>query len=272
MIDIGQDQALYLFYVTGAEFAGDGQAVEINPPLSLFAHRYANLVSVLGIVPIAEFCGAEAERNLGELKWVGERAMRHQRVIEQGFARGPILPARFGTLFSSIPALERFIEMNRHPIGGFLKRVQGHEEWGVKALLKRAAAKEWLRSQLAPAGEDALVSPGLRYIQQRRAEAAADKQLQRWLGEACESIAESLDQYAIERRQGRILDAGLEDSGELVLNLAALIPHGRREELIAHLANINAERAEQGLSFIPNGPWPPYSFCPPLVTPPLLTP
>ncbi|HKN08193.1 MAG TPA: GvpL/GvpF family gas vesicle protein, partial [Pseudomonadota bacterium] len=133
MIAPGQNQALYLFYVTGAEFAGDAQAAEADPPLSLFAHRYAGLVSVLGIVSIDEFCGPEAERNLGELGWVGERALRHQRVIEQGFHRGPVLPARFGTLFSSLPALERFIDANRYTIGDFLGRVQGHEEWGVKA-------------------------------------------------------------------------------------------------------------------------------------------
>jgi Gas vesicle synthesis protein GvpL/GvpF len=263
----GQNEALYLYYVTGCQFAGDIEGEGINDVV-LFAHRCANFVSLLGTVPLDDFCGTEAERNLRDLGWVGERALRHQRVIEQGFRRGPVLPARFGTLFSSLSAFEQFIDANRQTISDFLERVQGQEEWGVKVLLERSIASKWMSAQIvAAASGKALASPGLRYIEQRRAEAAAENQLQRWLLEACESITEFLDQYAIDHCQGRILDAGVGDSRELVLNLAALIAHEHREDLIAHIENMNVERAEQGLSLMLNGPWPPYSFCPPLATP-----
>lgn len=269
MIIPGQNEALYLFYVTGSELPANVEGSGTSRANSFFAHRYGDFVSLLGIVSIDEFCGPDAERNLGDLGWIGERALRHQRVIEEGFRRGPVLPARFGTLFSSLSALERFIDANRQAISDFLERVQGQEEWGIKALLERSAANRWLRGHLVAADPgEGLASPGLRYIQQRRAEAEAEKQLQRWLQEACESVADSLDEYAIDRRHGRILDAAAEDSRELVLNLAALIPRARRDDLITRIENINAERAEQGLSFVLNGPWPPYSFCPPLATPP----
>ena len=99
-------------------------------------------------------------------------------------------------------------------------------------------------------------------------EAAAEKQLQHWLLGACESIARSLDDCASDRRQRAILDAAIpDDSREVVLNLAALVLRERREDLIAHIDISNAERAEQGLSFVLNGPSTPYSFYPPLVTP-----
>jgi hypothetical protein len=262
-----QNEALYLYYVTGSQFAGDIDGQSINDDV-LFTHRRANFVSMLGVVPRDDFCGPEAERNLSDLGWVGERALRHQRVIEQGFRRGPVMPARFGTLFSSLSALEQFLEVNRHTISGFLQRVQGHEEWGVKVLLERSIAGNWLSARLvARASGQAATAPGLRYIQQRRAEAAAEKQLQRWLPETCESITETLNKYAIDLCQGRILDAAVGDSRELVLNLAAPIPHERREDLIAHIENFNVDHAEQGLGLMLNGPWPPYSFCPSLVTP-----
>jgi hypothetical protein len=177
------------------------------------------------------------------------------------------MPARFGTLFSSLSALEQFLDVNRRTISDFLERVQGHEEWGVKVLLERSIAGKWLSAQLvASTSGQAATAPGLRYIQQRSAEAAAEKQLQRWLPETCESITGTLNKYAIDLCEGRILDAAVGDSRELVLNLAALIPSERREDLIAHIENFNVERAEQGLGLMLNGPWPPYSFCPPLVT------
>jgi Gas vesicle synthesis protein GvpL/GvpF len=273
MIAPAHDEALYLFYVTKAEFSGDVAGDAKGPDISslepLLVHHYGDFVCVLGIVPINDFCGPEAERNLNDLGWVGERALRHQRVIEQGFGRGSVLPARFGTLFSSLPVLERFIEVNRPTIDDYLERVQDREEWGIKALLERATAHEWLRARVvASASSEAPASPGLRYIQQRRSEAAAEKQLRHWLLDTCESIGRSLDDYASDRRQREIFDAAIpDDSRELVLNLAALIPRERRKDLIAHIENINTERAEQGLSFVLNGPWPPYSFYPPLVTP-----
>jgi gas vesicle protein GvpL/GvpF len=262
-----QNEALYLYYVTGSQFAADidGQSINDTP---LSAHRWANFVSMLCVVPLADFCGPEAEDNLGDVAWVGERALRHQRVIEQGFRRGPVMPARFGTLFSSLSALEQFLDVNQQTISDFLEHVQGHEEWGVKVLLERSIAGKWLSAQLvASASGQAATPPGLRYIQQRRGEAAAEKQLQRWLPETCEALTGSLSKYAIDLCERRILDAAVGDSRELVLNLAALIPHERREDLIAHIENFNVERAEQGLGLMLNGPWPPYSFCPPLVTP-----
>ena len=268
MITPGHNQALYLFYATKAEFSGDVEGPDINAVDSLLFHHYADFVCVLGVVSIDDFCGPEAERNLNDLGWVSERALRHQRVIEQGFRRTSVLPARFGTVFSSLTALERFIEANRLMINDYLDRVQDREEWGLKALLERSTANKWLIAQIVTrASSEAPASPGLRYIHQRRSEAAAEKQLERWLLGACESVARSLDDYASDRRQRRILDSAIPDpSRELVLNLAALIPRGRREDLIAHIENINTERAEQGLSFVLNGPWPPYSFYPPLVT------
>jgi gas vesicle protein GvpL/GvpF len=268
MTTINGNEALYLFYLTDSALAAQGPAA--GEPDRVFEHRHAGLAAMLGIVPIDDFCGAEAERRMADLGWVGERAVRHERVIENGFQRGPVLPARFGTLFSSLHALERFVELNQRTIADFLGAVRGHEEWGIKALLERPAARRWLSARMAaPAVGDSALSPGLRYVQERRAQAAAEKGLQRWLLENCESMARLLDDYATERRQREIFDSAVPgDSRELVLNLAGLVPRERLKALCSHIESLNAERAGQGLSFTMSGPWPPYSFCPPLTAPP----
>jgi len=263
-----ENAALYLFYLTDTESRDDAERFEIKDEASLFAHRYAGFVALLATVAIDDFCGPEAERRLGDLGWVAERALRHERVIEEGFRRGPVLPARFGTLFSSLEALERFIENNRQTLSGFLDSVRGQEEWGIKALFERSAATKWLSAQCGVARGDASTSPGLRYLQQRSSQAAAEKQLQRWLLESCESVAHSLELYATDLRQRKILDgASPDDSRELVLNLAALVARDRWADLVGLIDRINAEHAERGLSFVLNGPWPPYSFYPPLAMP-----
>lgn len=261
-------EAFYLYYLTAAESGIEAEGVETENMGSLYAHRYADFVALLGVVAIDDFCGPDAERRLADLGWVAGRALQHERVIEEGFRRGPLLPARFGTLFSSLDAVERFIENNQEALAAFLDSVRGHEEWGIKALFERSEGQKWLSARCSSEVGDASSSPGLRYLQQRSSLAAAQKQLQRWLNDTCESVARSLEPYAADLRQRRIIDAASpDDSRELVLNLAALIARDRRADLAALIERINVEHNGQGLSFVLNGPWPPYSFCPPLASP-----
>ena len=262
------DPGIYIFCLSNTQCPDfPGSSCELD---RLFLHRHGNLCAIAKRVSLEEFCGPEADRRLADPAWVTPRAIDHGRVIAEVFRSSPVLPVPFGTLFSSPRVLEDFLERNANLIEGFFEYAADCEEWGIKALLERSTAHKWLRAQIAVAcaSSGAPASAGLRYIQQRQSEAAAEKQLQHWLLGACESIARSLDDCASDRRQRAILDPAIpDDSRELVLNLAALIPRERREDLFAHIENSNAERAEQGLSFVLNGPWPPYSFYPPLVTP-----
>jgi len=104
------NEALYLYYLAHAESPGQTQPADMDQAGRLFAHSHAGCTALVGIVRIDDFCGPEAERRLSDLKWVSERAFGHERVVECGFRHGPVFPARFGTLFSSLGALERFIE------------------------------------------------------------------------------------------------------------------------------------------------------------------
>lgn len=265
-----ENQALYLFYLTRAECVADQPASPLEDGSSLVAHRAGDLVALTSQVCVDEFCGPQAERNLGDVRWIGERAFRHEQVVEQGARCGPVLPARLGTLFSSAAALDRFIAANRGAIARFLSHVEGQQEWGIKVLLARLTARRWLADEMASASAQPAASAGLRYLQQRRFEAQAEKALQRWLSETCESVACGLRDGFVTGLRARKVAAGMaeEAQGEVVLNLAVLVPFERRDDLAAHIEELNRERDGQGLRFKLNGPWPPYSFCPSLATVP----
>jgi gas vesicle protein GvpL/GvpF len=264
-------RAIYLFCLAGSDSLGDLRGSGLDDTHPLFALRCGGITAISSAVPVDDFCGPEAERKLRDPEWVGERAMRHGRAVETAFRYGPVLPARFGTLFSSPEALGRFVETNRQTIAGFLDAVCGHEEWGIKALLERSTAKKWLGTRMATAAADGgpAISPGLRYLRERRAQAAAEKDLNRWLAASCDSVARDLRQPVSDWRQRKILDVRVPgDPRATVLNFAVLIRRDRVEDLLLRAAALNAERAAQGLSFTLTGPWPPYSFCPSLEMPP----
>lgn len=266
----GDKIALYLFCLAKAEGFGEVPGPGPDETDRPFARAYGDLTAVLSEVRVDDFSGPDAERKLEDPGWISERAMQHERTVEQAFRYGPVLPARFGTLFSSSRVLERFLETNRRTILDFLESIRGQEEWGVKALLDRATARKWLVAEIAKGvADDTAVSPGLRYVRERRAQAAAEKELHRWVANICDSAAHTICESVTDWRQRKILDdRGAGDPRETVLNLAALIRRDRVEDLLGRVECINAERAAQGISLVLTGPWPPYSFCPPLRTGP----
>ena len=97
----------------------------------------------------------------------------------------------------------------------------------------------------------------------------ADQQSGAWLEQNLRVVVDALDQCATRSCQRRILDDSKQPDGrEEVLNLAALLGRDRVAEFRRRIEAINRERAEDGLSFALTGPWPPYSFCPALESPP----
>jgi gas vesicle protein GvpL/GvpF len=230
----------------------------------LFLHRHGELCAIAKRVSLEEFCGPDADRLLADPAWVTPRAIDHGRVVAEALRDSQVLPVPFGTLFSSERALEDFLDRNGELIQGFFKYAAGCEEWGIKALLNREQLKRSLIESIANA-ESAAVSPGLRYLRERRADQIADQQSGAWVERNLKPVSEAVDQCATRSCERRILDDSKQPDGrEEILNLAALLARDRVAEFRRRIEAINHECAEGGLSFALTGPWPPYSFCPEL--------
>ena len=143
--------ALYLFCFARSNLIGEleGTGVDGQHPLSVF-RRFPNLCAVLSEVRLEDFCGETAELRMRDLAWVGPRALRHEAVVEEVMRHSPVLPARFGTLFSSQERLAEFVDRHGAAISQFLERVADQEEWSVRGLLDRRQAGRASRPQAWP--------------------------------------------------------------------------------------------------------------------------
>lgn len=259
------DAGIYIFCLSNLQCPDFPESGQLD---RLFLHRHGNLCAISKRVSLDEFCGSDADRRLADPAWVTPRAIDHGRVIAEVFRGSPVLPVPFGTLFSSPRVLEDFLDRNAELIKGFFEYAADCEEWGIKALLDRRRLKGSLIESIMQA-DCAAVSPGLRYMRERRADQMADRQSSAWLDQNFRVVADALDQCATRSCQRRILDDSKQPDGrEEVLNLAALLARDRVAEFRSRIEAINCERAEDGLSFALTGPWPPYSFCPALDSPP----
>ena len=75
--------------------------------------------------------------------WVVPHACRHEQVIEAAMVQSPVLPVRFGAVFSCRTALEEFVAAHYEGIAGFLDWIADKEEWSVKVHVNVATASEW---------------------------------------------------------------------------------------------------------------------------------
>jgi hypothetical protein len=218
-------------------------------------------------VPVEDFCGPEAEERLQDLAWIGPRVIRHQEVVSGVMQHSPVLPARFGTIFLSPANLEGVLHRHHQTISGFLERSRDQKEWAVKALLNRPAAKEKLVASRLKREADRLacLSPGQRYFQEQRLRAACEQELQKWLQEVATELWTELGNCAAAVRERRLLSRGVTGSDQdMVLNWAFLVPEETASRFQARFQVARDYFSDRGLVLECSGPWPPYSFSPPL--------
>jgi hypothetical protein len=262
------ERALYLFCFGRSDLVGElqGSGVDGQHPLSVF-RPFPDVCAVVSEVAVEDFCGPAAEVRMQQLAWLGPRACRHEEVVEEVMRRSPVLPARFGTLFSSLERLAEFLDKHREAISQFLDQVTDQEEWSVRGLLDRRQAGQDLMSAslAAQKGQLAALPPGTRYFQEQRIRAGAEKALGRWLNETCRQVAGDLRKQASDFRECPVVPREPPESGiEVVLNWAFLLPKSATTAFRAQVNQLNANRETKGLAFELSGPWPPYRFVPPL--------
>jgi hypothetical protein len=88
----------------------------------------------------AEEFGANLASNMENLEWLSGASVRHQRVVAQIAASVTLLPARFGTVFTSEESLLEHLRARKDDLSATLARIDGTEEWGVKVYARATAA------------------------------------------------------------------------------------------------------------------------------------
>ncbi len=262
LFGIGSDvdvDAIYCFCLartTALLGAADGEILT-DPSIEIAA--FGDIAAIVTPVSREEFCGPAAESRLQDLAWVGPRACGHEAVVEAAMRVSPVLPARFGTLFSCRERLALWIETHRAAVCAALDRFAGHQEWAIKGALDTKTAEDGLLA----AGFARCTwpgSPGARYLEAQRIRASVAQQLEVWVNEQRELMARSLLPHVADFR-ARKLPAVVTKAGSTpIFNWAALVRARGVAGLHHCVDQLNGTYASGGVTIECSGPWPPYSF------------
>lgn len=245
----------------GGALAGQAwQGVDERYPVTVL--RDADVVAVIGEVVIAEF----SEENLQTLSWIGERASRHEAVVEQVMAAAPVLPVKFGTLYRSRASLLEFLQQHHKSIEQALDQLRGKSEWSVKGYLVEEDARRII------AAEDAEVrtrraalssSPGVRYLQQKQLDARIEAALEAGVARVSHDLQQALASHALDASPLRLHASAVTGRAErMVFNGSFLLTPEMLPDFRSALSDQQEAYQVIGLSLELRGPWPPYNFCP----------
>jgi hypothetical protein len=234
---------------------------EGNPP-----HLWPDFGDVAAIISSAaraDFCGDSGDANLSNLAWIAPRAMRHQNALEEAMLQGPVLPVRFGTLFSTLDKLEAFIATNAPAISSFLTEIEGNEEWSVQGFIDKSVSEPaWMTDKRAEIHKKD-ITPGMAFMMEEKLRVDMKQALGDWIIMKSSELLELLALLAAGSGERRILpNEDPESKKEMVSNWAFLVPIGNLDKFRTEVERVSGECKSMGLSFELAGPWPPYSFCP----------
>ena len=267
MLESGaKDTGLYLYCFTRSEAVRELGSAAMKEDPFLGAIHVGGVAAVFSLVSLAEFGEEGGRQNLQDPAWLVRRACRHDRVIKQMMELSPVLPVRFGAVFTSPDFVQDQLVKNSPEISRFLDHMSNKEEWSVKAFGHLEQTCAWLMRtdpELLQKQRQAPESQGTRYLHDRCLAVQAARQARQVWRSATDRLRNELAGYTLELcplplRRGN----SSEREDEMIFHSAFLLDRARVEDFRARVRSIEADLAERGLAFEAFGPWPPYNFCP----------
>lgn len=265
-------EGLYLYCIrkridTSSPFSTKG----IDEKGEVFVIPFRDLEAVVSEVSLEEFASEEIQKKAQEdLNWIKEKAVVHEKVIEEAMRRNDkvlsLIPMRFGTIFKDTASLEEALKKDHSKIREVLERIQGRQEWSVKAYLKDKKIFEQMIKNKNKAikekeKEIASLPEGMAYFMEEELKELTSKEIEKELNNIAEFFFESLKKQVVSSVKNKILEKVLTGKREpMVLNAAYLIPEEKIEDFKKELENLNQQIQTEGFYLEYSGPWPAYNF------------
>ena len=139
-----KDAGLYLYCFTRSEAVREIGSAAMKEGQLLGAIKAGGVAAVFSLVPLAEYGQEGGRKNFQDPAWVVPRAWRHDRVIKQMMEFSPVLPVRFGAVFTSSGFIQDQLAKNGPEISWFLDQMSNKEEWSVNAFGHLEKTCAWL--------------------------------------------------------------------------------------------------------------------------------
>jgi len=238
------------------------QGVEADSAVALVTE--GPLAAVVSEVPLSEFGEGRFEEHLKDAAWAAERVMRHEKVAEFLAGKSPVVPLRFGVMYSTPERIREMLTGRQQRLSKILDQLKDREEWGLNICLDRRKFHDRM-ADLSPKLAEMLKkarssSPGQAYLLEKKVESLRAAEGKSETKRAIDNIRSELkpESYGLKDLPLREIDTRQDPAivGKLsfLINRKGLKKFRRAAEVLAR------KYAGFGFSLELTGPWPPYNF------------
>jgi hypothetical protein len=225
------------------------------------------ICALVSEVPASEYNEQTLNCRLEDLQWLIPRASCHEGIVRYAAAFHPVIPVRFGTIYTSRESVREMLSRGLNEFGAFLDYISDKQEWGIKVYTDEDTARkavettdellEQLDKQIAAA------SPGKAHLLQKKRASLIRQQSLSLLNHLSESIYQELLLWAVEGRRNKLLSkSATGKADEMLLNAVFLLNTQEVKTFKEKVDAIATSHERDALSFELSGPWPCYNFCP----------
>lgn len=207
------------------------------------------------------------EKAREDIHWIREKAVAHQRVVMEAMGLSqPVVPIRFGMIFSADERLATAIATWKPALIAAFERIRAKQEWGVKLFLPDTGKFEnRVREQSdvlrRKSAEIAALPAGKAYFMEEELKREIEDECARRLAAEARRAYEMLESASAEATLVKCLDAKLTGRRErMALNAACLVAGDHLPEFDTAIEELREAVATQGLLLERSGPWPAYHF------------
>lgn len=265
---VPDQNVLYMFGVARAPLGRKVRSARIDgllPDVSVEAVAHADLRAFVTTVPTSEFGADELRSSLLNSRWLKDRILAHERVLEELRRGCDVVPFRFGSIYRDLVEVSRILARHRAELSRALDRIRNASEWGVKVYCDKAVlghrvdadpgALRDLRAALAEA------SPGIGFFLRKKHTQARDDAMRARIADC---VARSRERLAGSTSETVDLPARPPSVHgcpvEMVMNIAFLVAEKSQAQFRQMVIALQQEFAVGGFSYEVTGPWPPYHF------------
>ena len=258
------EMLLYLYGIVGGESdapPGDLAGLESAPVRLL---QEGPLAAVVSEVRADRYADDELNARLGDIAWVGERGLAHERVLDWFAERGPVVPLSPFSLHRDEARVRERLTAESGRVLPLLERLRGRREWRVKVWRRDEQVAQHL-DELSPmlralSVEIESAPAGRRYLLLKKRDAARGDELRRVSERVGQLVFEELRGHA---DGGTVLPAPRDlppSNRTLTLDSAWLVEEEAFAAFQRRLGELAGEFQPNGFEFEFTGPWPPYHF------------
>jgi hypothetical protein len=212
------------------------------------------MAALVSDVPRERFGEQALTARLEDLESLEALARGHEAVLEAAMATGAVVPFRLCTIYASSDRLDEMLDREGLTLTAALDRLDGMQEWGVKAFMTDAADAVTADAATAPASGTEYLS---RKRERRDAADAGREAIEELVAGIHARLAECAAAAALSRPHDRRL-SGRET--EMALNAAYLVPREGADGFRLIVQELARRHEADGVELELTGPWPPHHF------------